>query len=186
MSETTPGSPVGKPAPPDGGGPAVGTAIPTSKIMFIADDAFWLKYAKESIEAGKKACDDGAQTLLRIITWIWPIYTGTFAVGSLYFSNRMNCGSRVLLALPVLFIFLGYWCAQRSLLPIFLKYDPRIPFEIRRNYNKVMKLRRERLGYATIFCLFAVLTLSIGLIFVRIEPQSQPPITNNAPHPGKN
>jgi lipopolysaccharide export LptBFGC system permease protein LptF len=169
MTEMTPEAPPPPPPPTSTDIPGPSANIPASPVGQIADDIFWLKYAKDSIEGAKKACDDGAMNLLKVINWIWPIYTATFTVTSIYFSDKLPCTSRVLLGFPILFIFLGYWFAQNSLLPIFTKFDPRIPYEIRQQYNYVMDRRKTRITWATVCCLLAVVSLSFGLFFIRAK-----------------
>ena len=170
--------------------PGDGNNAAPSKIITIADDLFWLKYAKESIEGAKKACDDAAQNLLKIIAWIWPIYTATFASTSIFFQQKMCFYTRAFLALPILFIFIAYWVAQYSLLPVFTKFDPRIPLEIRAQYNHVMHKKKKRLGWATFWCFVAVIFLSLGLYFIRAEgidnsKSDSPPAGVHNPPPGK-
>jgi len=154
------------PPPPNPGGTGSGAS---SHVTAIADDLFWLKHARDSIEGAKKACDDGAQNLLRVIAWIWPIYTGTFATGSFFAAGGMSTESRVLFSAPILLIFLAYWSAQYSLLPVFTRTDPRIPYEIRKSYNKVMEQKKCRIQVATVLCLLAVISLSAGLFLLRVD-----------------
>lgn len=179
MAESNEASPVGpdnRPNPPDGNGKTGnGGNAPVQKMIVIADDLFWLKYAKESIEGAEKACDDAAQTLLKIVAWAWPIYTATFASTSVYFMPKTDCPTRIFLALPIPLLFVAYWLASCSLLPVFTEFDPRIPFEIRSQYNYVMTQRKKRLNWATIVCFAGVLFLSLGLFFIRANPLDQKP-----------
>ena len=162
-----------------------GSDNPASKILAIADDVYWLKNARDSIDAAHKACDDAAQVLLKIIAWIWPIYTAAFAAGSIYFSKKMDTPTRILLALPILLIFLAYWFAQYALLPVFTKFDPRIPYEIRKEYNYVMNKKKCRLNWAMIYCLLAVLSLSIGLFIIRVDGLGAGNAPANSTAPGQ-
>jgi hypothetical protein len=161
-------------------GPAAGTeedTQPVSKIISIADDVFWIKYAKESIEGAKKACDDAAQNLIKIVTWIWPIYTATFASASIFFQAKIPENTRIFLAIPIPLIFTAYWAAQFVLLPVFTKFDPRIPYEIRREFNHVMSIKKFRLKLANFLCLLAVIFLSLGLYYIREKALDGKPLT---------
>jgi hypothetical protein len=134
------------------------------KIDNIANDKYWLKYAESSISGALTKINEGAAKLEKLTIWFWSTYTAVVTIGISMSLIKVPPLVLLILASPILSIIITYWYCVRAQLPVYGRYDPRIPYTIKRAFAAGIKLKNKRLRCARYLTLLSALLLSSVLI----------------------
>ena len=133
--------------------------------MEIINDEYWLNYAKQSVINSITARNDGAAKLEKMTLWFWGLYTTSFIIGVTINLIDAPKWVLVLLGLPIITLIITYWLCVWTQLPTIrsITIDPRIPYEIRSDYNHSVKVKNKRYHYALGSTLISAILLAISL-----------------------
>lgn len=131
--------------------------------MEIADDAFWLEYAKSTIQNSITTRNEAASKLEKMTLWFWGLYTASFTIGVSINLIDAPTTILVLLALPVFTLIITYWLCVRAQFPVTAEYDPVIPIEIKDGFNRGLKIKNRRFQSAVISTLISAFLLGFAL-----------------------
>jgi len=131
--------------------------------MEIANDEYWLKYGKSSIEQSLSSRNEAAAKLEKMTLWFWGLYTATFTIGVSI--NVIDAPTIILIMLAslIVLLILTYWFCILAQLPVHAEFDPAIPYEIKEAFNAGLKVKNRRFSIARYLTLFSALVLSSAL-----------------------
>jgi hypothetical protein len=136
----------------------------------IINDFFWLKFAKDHVTNAISSRDDAAKNLDIYLKFIWPIYTGFFALGTAFSAIPGTVLIKIFMSLPIIIIpWASFQCIQVQL-PAFVQFHPSEPESIINDlYKKTIAQKTRDLKAARIWVIIAALSISLSIFLYRIS-----------------
>lgn len=131
--------------------------------MEIVDDAFWLAYAKNTIQNSISTRNEAASKLEKMTLWFWGLYTTSFTIGVSINIIDAPTTVLILLASPVFTLIITYWLCVIAQFPVTADFDPRIPMEIKDAFNSGLKAKDKRFRWALFSTLVSAFLLGSAL-----------------------
>jgi hypothetical protein len=145
------------------------------------DDAHWFAFSKTFVDSAIARRDAAAETLQKLVLWLWGVYTASATVGFALSGKELSLGSTAVIASASVALILLYWATAWIQLPPLTQFDPRSPDDIRDAYNRVVLVKSRRLAFATALSLVAAAMVSVALVVASTaKPQRQPSLTTPA------
>ena len=131
--------------------------------MEIVNDLYWLEYAKTSISNSLSSRNTAAAKLEKMTLWFWGIYTASFTIGVTI--NLIDAPLYVLFLLgsPIATLIITYWFCVEAQMPIQVKFDSRIPYEIKKAYNLGVEIKRKKFQIAKSLSFVSAILLAAAL-----------------------
>jgi hypothetical protein len=135
----------------------------------MADDLFWLKFAKDHITDAVSSRDEAAKTLDTYLKFVWAIYTGFFAISTAFSIIPGSVITKLVMGLPVLIIpIAGFYCVKTQL-PVFESFHPDEPDSIIRDlYAKIISQKNKDLTTAKLLALISALSIGVAVFIFRL------------------
>ncbi len=129
----------------------------------IVNNEYWLEYAESSIDNSLTKINEGAAKLEKLTIWFWTTYTAVFTIGVSI--NIIEAPLLVLglLASPIISTIGTYWCCVNAQLPVHGRFDPRIPYEIKKAFTAGIEVKNKRLRRARLLTFISACLLSLAL-----------------------
>lgn len=124
---------------------------------------YWLDYAKTNVSNSIESREKAAKRLDDFLFWVWGIYTGAFATGSIlqYFNN--STAQMIVAVQPVFVImFARFFCTYVSM-PSSVKADPNVISEIIEGHILIVNIKRIRLRNAIIATVISMMSLCVAM-----------------------
>lgn len=145
------------------------------KVKPTVDDQFWFDFSKEMVESASTTRNKAAAKLQQLIAWLWGVYTASAAVGIALSKTSYPLLVVVLIASPSAILIFAYWFTVWVQMPVKVRFDPRIPDDIKDAYMRGVKMKGRKLICAIGLSLAAALLVSIALIAASLSKQGAAP-----------
>ena len=137
--------------------------------MAVIDRDYWLEFAKNGVSNSIASRENAAEKLDSFLTWIWSIYTGVFALASLFSFVSSDIWQLIWVAQPVLVIMLArYFCTIVSMPSANndaqTSADPNDVASIIDSFILIVADKKKKLKVAKIFTLISICSLTAALV----------------------
>lgn len=152
----------------------------------LIDDDYWFEYSKKLMDEGAKGSSEIAKKFQTLVAWLWPIYTAGAAVGFPLADKRLAPGTTGLIVLASAAMILVYWLTVWMQVPVRVRFDPRIPQEIRNTYSLISRTKNRRTLITAGVSLVAAMLVALSLALASLSPSSSGQAPNLEAFLGKN
>ncbi len=142
------------------------------------DDKFWFERSGEWVKSSSSSRNEAAAKLQTMIVWLWGIYTASatigMALGTALSETSYPILIIVLIASPSTVLIGAYWVAVWAQVPISVKFDPRMPDDIKKAYLKGIRAKKRKLNAALALSLLAAVLVSFAIVAAYMSKQVTP------------
>lgn len=131
--------------------------------VFVGE-RFWLARGRDMLLGAANSGELAAQQLMAVIGWFWTAYTAAALVGVALADRTVKAWEAVLLALPGVLLVVAYAVAAWAAMPIIVRFDPRVPFEIEEAHLAGVACSRRRLTASLVATGVAALSVAAAIV----------------------
>jgi hypothetical protein len=121
---------------------------PTPLQDLVVNDRYWLGRARGMLDQAIRGRDDAAARLASGVGWLWTVYTGAAFVGAALAERPLPGWAVGLLAAPALLLVAAYGLAVWAMLPVEVRFDPRVVQQIQQAHVHASGVKQQRLWWA--------------------------------------
>jgi hypothetical protein len=132
-------------------------------------DRYWFEYSKSLLDTAIARREAAAETLQKLVVWLWAIYTGAAAAGFALSGKQLDFWPTALIALPSGLLVLVYWAAVWVQMPRIVAFDPRSPTEIEAAYSEILLAKNQRLLVTLLLSVVTATMVSSGLLVASVS-----------------
>jgi hypothetical protein len=141
------------------------------KVKPTVNDQFWFDISKSMVEDASSSQNEAAAKLQQLIVWLWGIYTASATVGIALSKTSYPLKVIILIASPSAVLIFAYWFAVWVQMPVKVRFDSRIPADIKEAYNKGVRTKGWKLICAVVLSLAAAVLVALALIGASLSKQ---------------
>jgi hypothetical protein len=121
---------------------------PTPLADLVVNDRYWLGRARGMLDQAIRGRDDAAARLASGVGWLWTVYTGAALVGVALRPQPLPAWAVGVLVAPALLLVAAYGLAVWAMLPIEVRFDPRVVQQIQQAHVYASQVKQQRLRLA--------------------------------------
>lgn len=141
------------------------------------DDQYWFEFSKTLLDSAVSRREKAADTLQKLVVWLWGIYTASATVGFSLSGKELDAMATALVAAASVALILVYWGTVWIQIPELVSFDPRSPTEIKEAFNGIVRNRNRKLVATLIGSIIAAILVSIALM---VASGSTPPTSSRS------
>jgi len=132
------------------------------------DDQYWFNYSETLVSNAQTKREKAAETLQKLVVWLWGIYTASAAVGFALAEKALPLWQTLLIASASASLIAVYWGTVWIQMPILVEFDPRSPTEISGAHKIGLDKKDKRLRLTVFLSILAAILVSLSIIFASV------------------